>query len=115
MTSESFRVRIADQATDMLRQIGKKYGAKTYGILRDLIRELEISPEQRGEPLRGQLKGLWSLHHSRFRVIYYIDHGECVVVVVAAGYHESGSRRDIYKVIKRLVQSGQIDIKDRQE
>ena len=105
-----YRVRLTDEATKMLRSIGRKYGKKTYEILRDLIRDLESEPQKKGFALRGKLAGFWSLHYSRFRVIYRIDDGRIRVVVVGAGYHESGSRRDIYAVLERLSDSGLIDI-----
>ena len=105
-----YRVRLTDEATKMLRSIGRKYGKKTYEILRDLIRDLESEPQKKGFALRGKLAGFWSLHYSRFRVIYRIDDGRIRVVVVRAGYYESGSRRDIYAVLERLSDSGLIDI-----
>ena len=93
----------------MLAKIGKKYGRKTYGCLRDLIRELEFEPDKKGEALRGQLQGLHALHYSRFRVIYVIDDNGPQVVVVAAGWHEAGSRRDIYQIVSNLVEAGSVE------
>ena len=106
MESECFRVRMTDEAINMLRHIRKRYGNKTYEVLRDLILGLEVTPEQKGEPLRGVLKGLFSLHYSRFRVIYRIRQDRLVVLVLGAGFHESGSRRDIYRVIEGIVKRG---------
>jgi len=94
----------------MLRKIGKRYGKKTYEVLRDLIQGLEFEPQKKGEALRGQLHGLHSLHYSRFCVIYRIEKKDAVVLVVAAGYHESEARTDIYEVLERLVESGSIVI-----
>ncbi len=110
--AEYYLVRIGREAKEMLRKIGKKFGKKTYEALRDLIFELEFSPEQKGEALTGELHGLHSLHYSRFRVIYRIHNNEALVVVLAAGWHESGSRKDIYRILERLVESGVIDLDD---
>ena len=103
---EPFRVLLTDQAVRMLRRVGKKYGAKTYGILRDLIKGLAHEPDKQGEPLRGRLSGLFSLHYSRFRVIYQIRERTCEVLVVAVGHHASGSRKDIYELLERIVEQG---------
>jgi len=106
--SDYYRVRLTDNAIDNLRRIGKKYGKKTYGVIRDLIRELEFEPEKKGEALRGTLHGLYSKHYSRFRIIYAVDKMEFVVVVVASGLHDSGARVDIYKALERMIESGAI-------
>lgn len=106
-----FQVVLTKTATDMLRQIGKKYGKKTYETLRDLIAGLEHQPDQKGEALHRPLQGLHSLHYSRFRVIYRIESGNAIVLVVAAGHHASGERDDIYQIIRRLVENGTIEIK----
>ena len=110
MSSVHFRVRLTDRAKDDLRRIGKKYGKKTYETIRDLIRGLEFDPEKQGEPLQGILRGLYSLHYSRFRLIYRIDKEEFVVLVVAGGYHKEDSRTDIYKLIERALESGRLVI-----
>lgn len=112
MSSEYYRVRIANRAKRDLRQIGKKYGRNTYETVRDLILGLEIDPGKKGEPLRARLRGLHSLHYSRFRIIYHISDNEFVVIVVGAGYHESGSRSDIYRSIERLIESGELITQD---
>ena len=110
MSKGCFRVRIADAAKRTLRRIGKKYGKKTYEVLRDLIRELEFNPCQKGEPLRTPLRGFYSLHYSRFRIIYTVEQGEAIVFVVAVGYHRAKSRWDVYRVLERLVEAGQLQM-----
>jgi mRNA-degrading endonuclease RelE of RelBE toxin-antitoxin system len=96
----------------MLRRIGKKHGRSTYDHLKDLIRELEFEPEKKGQALGGPLKGLYSLHYARFRVIYRVEHPRSLVIVVATGYHASSTRRDIYEVLTRLVEKGDRDLGD---
>ncbi|MDO8629606.1 MAG: type II toxin-antitoxin system RelE/ParE family toxin [Phycisphaerales bacterium] len=112
MPSDYFRVKLCESAKDALRDIGRKYGKKTYETLRDLILDLEFEPDKKGEPLRGILHGLYSRHYSRFRIIYAIDKGEFLVVVVGAGYHENDSRMDIYNVIERAIDSGALVLGD---
>lgn len=107
----SHRVLITDAAKDMLLRIGKKYGKRVYETLRDMIRGLEFEPEKKGQALAGRLHGFYSLHYSRYRVVYRIDGEKAVVLVIGAGWHESGPRADIYQVIEQMLQSGVIDPK----
>lgn len=106
MRAPSYRVRLATRVKDDLRHIGKRYGKKSYETVRDLISDLEFEPEKKGEALVGKLKGLHSLHYSRFRIVYRIDKQELIVVVVGTGWHESDSRRDIYKLIEKALNTG---------
>ena len=110
MANEHHRVRLTEQAKDDLRRIKKKYGKKTYEVLRDLILDLEFEPEKKGEPLAGQLSGLYSRHHSRFRIIYQIDREQFLVIVVGGGWHETNSRNDIYFLLERAIKRGSIII-----
>lgn len=105
-----YRVELTNEATESLRQVGKKYGKKSYEVLRKLIEELSSEPDKKGEALRGWLKGLHSLHYSRFRVIYKIKSDDEVVIVVTSGYHASGTRNDIYALLERMIKNGAIDI-----
>ncbi len=108
MPPERYRVLISESAKQILREIVKKYGNKVYGILRDLILALEVEPEKKGQPLGGKLHGFFSLHYSRYRVIYKINGEEAIVLVVGAGWHESGLRAEIYQVVERLLQAGKL-------
>ncbi len=112
MSGEYYRVKLANRAKKDLRRIGKRYGKKTYETLRDIIVGLEFDPKKKGEPLRGILGGLHSYHYSRFRIIYHINSGEFVVLVVGCGYHENDSRKDIYKLIERAIEAGTLVIPD---
>lgn len=70
------------------------------------IRMLENEPEKKGKPLCGELSGFYSLHFSRYRVIYTIDQGRVVVIVVAVGMRRHKERYDIYELAKKLIRSG---------
>ena len=110
MDAGDYRVRLTNEVVKELRRIGKKYRKKTYETLRDLIRDLKYEPDKKGEPLRGRLKGLYSRHYSRFRIVYTINHDELIVVVVTCGHHASGTRADIYEALSRMIDSGAINI-----
>ena len=51
-----------------------------------------------GEPLRGNLKGLWKFRVRRYRVVYALDRRARVVRVFAVGH-----RRGIYEAVAELV------------
>ena len=51
-----------------------------------------------GEPLRGDLKGLWKFRVRRYRVVYALDRRARVVRVFAVGH-----RRGIYEAVAELV------------
>lgn len=53
---------------------------------------LAENPQQVGKPLRAPLEGLHSARRGEFRVIYRIDDGELVVLVVTVLH-----RRDAYR------------------
>ena len=53
---------------------------------------LAENPQRVGKALRAPLDGLFSARRGEFRVIYRIDDGELVVLVVAVQH-----RRDVYR------------------
>ena len=112
MELQYHRVVLTVEAKKNLRRIKKRYGLKTYGAIKDLILELEFEPDKKGEPLTGKLRGLHSMHYSRFRIIYKIRANVSEVAVVTAGHHASGSRQDVYAAIERMVESGELDLED---
>lgn len=69
-------------------------------ILKAIRKKLTTKPESFGEPLKGNLKGLWKLRIGQYRVIYEIRKDKVLVYVAKVGF-----RRDdeVYKeVLKRL-------------
>lgn len=109
MSSDCFRVKLTDVAKDDLRRIRRKYGQKTYDTLKDLICDLEFEPTKKGEPLRGVLSGLYSRHYSRFRIVYQVRQEHFEVITISCGFHETGSRSDIYEALTRMIESGKFD------
>jgi len=61
-------------------------------IQKSIQQKLTTHPEIFGKPLRSNLKNLWSLRVGSYRVIYQIQDGKCIVLVVAIG-----KRSDIYE------------------
>ena len=47
-----------------------------------------------GDPLRGELEGLWKYRVRRFRIVYSVDRSRRLIEVVAVGH-----RRTIYEEV----------------
>ncbi len=70
-------------------------------------KKLSTDPEKRGKALLGELASLRSLRAGgqRYRIIYSVERGRVLVLVVAAGIRKQGSRRDIYELAKKLLRA----------
>lgn len=69
-------------------------------IIRSVRKKLTTEPERYGKPLSGNLKGLWKLRISEYRVIYEIKKEKVLVYVIKVGFRRD---EEIYKeVVKRL-------------
>ena len=64
--------------------------------VRAAIRALSADPRH-GEPLRGELTGLWKYRVRRFRIVYAIDRASRALRI-----HAVGHRRSIYDEAKGL-------------
>jgi mRNA interferase RelE/StbE len=75
------------------------------------IEKLSRDPDQQGKPLLGELAGLRSVRAvgQRYRILYRLKHRRVVVLVVAVGLRKEGSKRDVYKVAKKLLRLRLLD------
>jgi mRNA interferase RelE/StbE len=73
--------------------------------IRDRIDGLAEEPEKQGKPLTGELTGSRSLRAvgQRYRIIYRIDEGKVLVLVLALGIRKEGSGKDIYVLARKLL------------
>ncbi len=71
----------------------------------DRIDGLAEEPEKQGKPLTGELTGYRSLHAvgQRYRIIYRIEEGKVLVLVMALGIRKEGSGKDIYALARKLL------------
>ena len=83
--------------------------------LRELIfkcaKQLEAEPEKQGKLLLGELAGLRSVRAvgQRYRILYRVERKRVVVIIVATGIRNEGSRRDIYALAKKLLRAKLIE------
>ena len=73
--------------------------------IRDRIDGLAQEPEKQGKSLTGELTGYRSLRAvgQRYRVIYRIEEGKVLVLVMALGVQKEGSGKDIYVLAQKLL------------
>ena len=73
--------------------------------IRDRIDGLAEEPEKQGKPLTGELTGYRSLRAvgQRYRVIFRIEEGKVLVLVMALGVRKEGSGKDIYVLAQKLL------------
>ena len=75
------------------------------------IDRLAKEPEKQGKPLLGELASYRSLRAvgQRYRIIYRVDRGQILVLVVAVGIRKEGNKRDVYALAKRLIRLGLLE------
>ena len=73
--------------------------------IRDRIDGLAEEPEKQGKPLTGELTGYRSLRAvgQRYRIIYRIEEGKVLVLVMVLGIRKEGSGKDIYVLAQKLL------------
>jgi mRNA interferase RelE/StbE len=80
-------------------------------IVRERIDGLAHDPDKQGKPLLGELTGYRSLRAvgQRYRILYRVDRGRVVVIVVAVGLRKAGDRRDVYALARKLLRLRLLD------
>ncbi len=66
-------------------------------IIQKAIDSLAQNPHK-GKPLSYELAGLYSYRTSDYRIIYKIEEGQLIIIVITVGH-----RREIYKKLKEWV------------
>ena len=83
-------------------------------IQRDIlnrIQKLSHEPDKQGKELVKDLSGFRSAHSAgRYRIIYKIDKQTVIIYVLAAGIRKEGDKKDIYKIAKKLLDAGLLDL-----
>jgi mRNA-degrading endonuclease RelE of RelBE toxin-antitoxin system len=63
-------------------------------VVRNAIDALELDPWERGKPLRGELRPMWSSRVGRYRILYTIEGSrESATVVVRGIRHRTEAYR----------------------
>ncbi|MBI4597359.1 MAG: type II toxin-antitoxin system RelE/ParE family toxin [Candidatus Omnitrophica bacterium] len=98
----TYRILLTSTAARLLEAITDR---RIREQIRQRIDGLAHEPELQGKPLRDELAGFRSLRAigQRYRIIYRVDRGNVVVIVVAVGLRKEGDRSDIYRIAQRLL------------
>jgi len=104
----TWAIALTPTARAMLEAISDRWVQRQ---IRSRIEALARDPEQQGKPLLGELQSLWSVRavRQRYRILYRVDRGKVLVLVVAMGLRKEGERRDIYALAKKLLRLGLLD------
>lgn len=103
-----YGIEITPVALEMLK------GMKDRRIARQIVQRigrLGDDPEKQGKPLLGELGGYRSVRAAgqRYRVIYRIQDTSVIVVIIAIGIRKEGDKKDIYKLVRKMIQLNLIE------
>jgi mRNA interferase RelE/StbE len=101
-----FKIELTLQARRMLEEISDR---RIRRIVGERINDLAEEPEKQGSPLFAELAGYRSIRAvgQRYRIIYEVHQDQ--VVVVAVGIRKEGDKRDIYRLMGRLINLGLVE------
>jgi mRNA interferase RelE/StbE len=86
----AWRVEVSDYAEKQLRKLDKPIQKRLLDWLEDRIEGCK-NPRHFGEPLRGEMAGLWRYRIGDYRVVCEIQDQQLVVLALTVGH-----RREIY-------------------
>jgi mRNA interferase RelE/StbE len=103
-----YRILITKTCLSLIEKLSDK---KIQRTIFDRIEQLSEEPEKQGKNLVQDLSGFRSVHAAgRYRIIYKIDKKTVIVYVLAAGIRKEGDKKDIYRIVKRLLNAGLLDL-----
>ena len=104
-----YRILITETCLSLINKLSDK---KIQRTILDRIEQLSEEPDKQGKNLVQDLAGFRSVHAAgRYRIIYKIDKKTVIVYVLAAGIRKEGDKKDIYKIAKKLLNAGLLDLK----
>ena len=104
-----YRILITETCISLIKKLSDK---KIQRTILDRIEQLSEQPDKQGKNLVQDLSGFRSVNAAgRYRIIYKIDKKTVIVYVLAAGIRKEGDKKDIYKIAKKLLNAGLLDLK----
>ena len=105
-----YKVLISDTCLALLGKVADK---KIKRIIMLRIVKLSEDPEKQGKMLTKELSGFRSIHTAgRYRIIYKVEESTVIVYIMAAGIRKQGDKKDIYKITKKLLKAGLLDVEN---
>ena len=106
----SYGILITETCISLINKISDQ---KIQRTILDRLEQLSEDPDKHGKNLVQDLSGFRSVHAAgRYRIIYKIDKKTVIVYVLAAGIRKEGDKKDIYKIAKKLLNAGLLNLKD---
>jgi len=103
-----YNIRITDTCLALLEKISDK---KIQHTIIKRIEKLAVDPDKQGKILTRELSGFRSIHTAgRYRIIYKSEKATVIVYILAAGIRKQGDKKDIYKITKKLLRAGLLDL-----
>ncbi|MDY6952775.1 MAG: type II toxin-antitoxin system RelE/ParE family toxin [Thermodesulfobacteriota bacterium] len=103
-----YGIRITDTCLGLIGRIPNR---STQRQIFNRIEKLSGDPDKQGKSLVKDLSGFRSVHAAgRYRIIYKIDKQTVIIYVLAAGIRKKGDKKDIYKIAKKLLNAGLLDL-----
>ena len=103
-----YKILLTDTCLSLLKKISDKKLQRTI-LMR--IEGLSEDPDKQGKMLTNELSGFRSIRAAgRYRVIYKTDKHMVIVYILAAGIRKQGDKKDIYKITKKLLKAGLLDL-----
>jgi mRNA interferase RelE/StbE len=98
-----YQVQLTKLALSMIAEIQDLREQK--GIT-DRLKKLKTDPSIQGKALTGDLKGYHSVRAvgQRYRIVYKVVQERVLVIVVGVGRRKEGDKKDIYKLMKKLLE-----------
>ncbi|MCX5962916.1 MAG: type II toxin-antitoxin system RelE/ParE family toxin [Cyanobacteria bacterium] len=98
-----YEIQFSPLAMEMLMEVRDK---RELEKLRDRINQLKLEPDKQGKVLTDNLAGLRSVRAvgQRYRIVYEIEEETIVVLVIGVGRRKEGDKRDIYRLLGKLLQ-----------
>ena len=103
-----YRILITNTCLTLIDKIPDK---KIQHSILNRIKKLSDEPDKQGKKLVKDLSGFRSVHAAgRYRIIYKINKKTVIIYVLAAGIRKEGDKKDIYKIAKKLLNAGLLDL-----
>ena len=104
----NYKVLITDTCLALIERIPDK---KIQRTILNRIEGLSDEPDKQGKMLVKELAGFRSVHAAgRYRVIYKVEKQTVIIYILAAGIRKQGDKKDIYKITRKLLKAGLLDI-----
>lgn len=89
-----YQVVIKPQAEKAILELPRKDQENVY---REIC-AIAVDPKKPGvKPLRHELKGLWKSRVGNYRIVFRVEEGRLLVLVIAVG-----DRKEIYRTVSRM-------------